>query len=79
MQFFFLLPNCSLPYLKVVQGERNKKESQKTFVLLDKLQFGPLGARAYNPRPKGFIAAIFLPLKQSRNKQTTTLYNHANS
>ncbi len=59
MQFFFLLPNRSLPYLKVVQDERNKKESQKTFVLLDKLQFGPLGARAYNSRPKGFIAAIF--------------------
>ncbi len=59
MQFFFLLPNRSLPYLKVVQGERNKKESLKTFVLLDKLQFGPLGARAYNSRPKGFITAIF--------------------
>ena len=44
---------------KGVQDERNKKESQKTFVLLDKLQFGPLGARAYNSRPKGFIAAIF--------------------
>ena len=27
MQFFFLLPNRSLPYLKVVQGERNKKEN----------------------------------------------------
>ena len=56
---FLCISECSLPYLKVVQGERNKKESQKTFVLLDKLQFGPLGARAYNPRPKGFIAAIF--------------------
>ena len=55
MQFFFLLPNHSLPYLKVVQGECKvsamQNESQKTFVLLDKLQFGPLGARAYNPRP----------------------------
>ena len=27
MQFFFLLPNRSLPYLKVAQGERNKKEN----------------------------------------------------
>ena len=27
MQFFFLLPSRSLPYLKVVQGERNKKEN----------------------------------------------------
>ena len=53
---FLLLPNRSLPYLKVVQGERKasamQNESQKTFVLLDKLQFGPLGTRAYNPRPK---------------------------
>ena len=56
---FLLLPNRSLPYLKVVQDEHNKKESLKTFLLLDKLQFGPLGARAYNSRPKGFIAAIF--------------------
>ena len=27
MQFFFLLPNRSQPYLKVVQGERNKKKN----------------------------------------------------
>ena len=27
MQFFFLFPNRSLPYLKVMQGERNKKEN----------------------------------------------------
>ena len=27
MQFFFLLPNRSLPYLKVTKGERNKKEN----------------------------------------------------
>ena len=27
MQFFFLLPNRSLPYLKIVQGERNKKKN----------------------------------------------------
>ena len=33
MQFFFLLPNRSLPYLKVVQGERNKKENA-IFLLL---------------------------------------------
>ena len=60
MQFFFLLPNRSLPYLKVVcKVSAMQNESQKTFVLLDKLQFGPLGARAYNSRPKGFIAAIF--------------------
>ena len=31
MQFFFLLPNRSLPYLKVVQGERNAKRKSENF------------------------------------------------